>query len=157
MFGVATPRPGRGVKTLPGFKSQKRVSGRVSGGVSEGPGRPPKTSQKRISSRLCESKITCFFDSGDSFLIRFGGSGRTLGDSPRDSPRDSFVTFWAGEGFDSSARSGGGVASLGCILGLRLRGGFLYSVGGTGDRNSSALIMSCGSTVLPSEFLSSFS
>ena len=57
---LGSPPPGRGVKTLPGSKSQKRVSGRVSEGVSEGPGRPPKTSQKRVSWRLCESKITCF-------------------------------------------------------------------------------------------------
>ena len=26
-------------------------------------------------------------------LTRFGGSGRTLGDSPVDSPGDSFLTF----------------------------------------------------------------
>ena len=47
-----------------------------------------------------------FFDSGDSLLTRFGGSARTLGDCPGDSPGDSFLTFWAGEGFDSSARRG---------------------------------------------------
>ena len=37
-FNLGPPPPGRGVKTLPGSKSQKRVSGRVSGAVSEGPG-----------------------------------------------------------------------------------------------------------------------
>ena len=41
---LGTPRPGKGVKTLPGSKSQKRVSGEV----FEGPGRPPKRSQKQV-------------------------------------------------------------------------------------------------------------
>ena len=36
------PPPGRGVRTLPGSKSQKRVSGKVSKGVSKGPGRAPQ-------------------------------------------------------------------------------------------------------------------
>ena len=78
------PRTTREVWNTPVFDS-----GRVSGGVSES---PPETLQ-------------VIFDS--SFLTRFGGSATTLGDSTRDSPGDSFLTFWDGEGFDSSAMSGG--------------------------------------------------
>ena len=47
-------------KTALPRKVKKRVSGGVSGESSRGPGRRPKKSQKRVSGRLCESKITCF-------------------------------------------------------------------------------------------------
>ena len=110
MFAILVlrpPRPGRGVKTLPGSKSQKRVSGGVSGESLRVLADPPKTSQKRVSG----VKEQVIFDSQSLQETRFwlvlGGSARTLRDSPRDSPGDSFLTFWAGEGFDSSARSGG--------------------------------------------------
>ena len=58
--GLQSRRSDRGVKTDPGSKSQKGVSGGVSEGVCRGPGGPPKKSQKRVSGRLFESKITCF-------------------------------------------------------------------------------------------------
>ena len=99
---LRSPPPGRGVKTLPGPKGQRRVSGGVSAESSRGPGDPPKK-VKNESPGDSGSQKSSVFDSGDSFLTFF----RPLGDSPGDSPGDSFLTFWAGEGFDSSARRGG--------------------------------------------------
>ena len=64
------PRPGRRVKTLPGSKSQKRVSGRVSGGSLWGSLRGSwPTPPKRVKTSLLETlrvKNHLFFDSGDS-------------------------------------------------------------------------------------------
>ena len=91
-FGI--PPPGRGVKTLPRSKSQKRVSGRV----SEGPGRPPpkKTSQKQVSWRLGDSASQnhLFFDSGDSFLTRLGGgSWPGPSETPLETLPETFFDF----------------------------------------------------------------
>ena len=69
------PRPGRGVKTLPGSKSQERVSTRVFGGVSKGP-----------DFWLAESP-------GDSFLTLFGG----VGQDPPETPSETlFLLFEPG-------------------------------------------------------------
>ena len=98
MSELRPPRPRKGVKTFAASKSQKESLGESLG---------ESVSQKRVSWRLRESKITCFLTPETRFWLVFGGSARTLGDSPRDSRRDSFLTFWAGEGFASSARRGG--------------------------------------------------
>ena len=73
----------------PWLKKSKKVFGRVSRKVSEGPGRPPKTSQKRVSWTL-RVKNHLLFDSGDSFLTRFGGVGQ---DSRRLPQRLSWRLF----------------------------------------------------------------
>ena len=58
---------------------------RVSGGVSEGPGRPPKTSQNEPSGDTASQKSPVF-DSGGSLLTRFGG----IGQDPRRLPQRLF-------------------------------------------------------------------
>ena len=57
----------------------------MSGQVSKGPGQPPKNSQKRVSWRVGESKITCIFLTRDThFWLVLGGQhegpnfGKTL-------------------------------------------------------------------------------
>ena len=77
------PRPGRGVPRL-----KKRLWGSLRGSWPT-----PQNESKTSLLETLRVKNHLFFDSGDSFLTRFGGSGRTLGDSPRDSPGDSFLTF----------------------------------------------------------------
>ena len=96
-YVLESRRPATGVESCPGSESPKRVSR----GVSEGSG-PQKESKKRVSGRLCESKITCFFDSGDSLLNFFGG-GRPV---PSETPVETLLlVFRAGAVFDSCSWS----------------------------------------------------
>ena len=54
------PLPGREVQTLPGRKVKEESRGSLRG-VPADP--PTKKSQKQVSWRLCESKLTCFLGS----------------------------------------------------------------------------------------------
>ena len=72
-FRLGSPPPGRGVKTLPGSKSKKKSPGESPRGSPGLLANPPKTSQKRVSRRLCESKITCFLTPETRFDSLWGG------------------------------------------------------------------------------------
>ena len=91
----------------------KKVKIESAGESLKSPGRPPKKSQNRVSWRLCESNITCFFDSGHSFLTLFWGMGRDFSETPRRLPRRLLFDFLGQGGFVSSAMQGGGVVNLG--------------------------------------------
>ena len=71
-------RPATGVKSCPGAKSQKRVSGGVTGGVFfEGSWKTPQKESKKSLQETLRVKDHLIFDSGDSFLTLFRGSART--------------------------------------------------------------------------------
>ena len=91
----------------PRLKKSKKSLRKSLWGSLRGSWPSPENESKTSLLETLRVKNHLFFDSGDLFLTRFGGSARSLGDSPRDSPGDSFLTFRDAEGFDSSARSGG--------------------------------------------------
>ena len=51
------------------------------------------TPQKESKTSLLRVKNHLFFESGGLFLTLFGGSARTLGDSPETLPKTVFFTF----------------------------------------------------------------
>ena len=79
-------------KPSPAQKVKKESPGESLGESPRVLADPPKRVKNESPGDSASQKITCFL-TGDSFLTRFGGSARTLGDSPRDSPGDSFLTF----------------------------------------------------------------
>ena len=98
---VAIPPLAKESKSSRLKKSKKESPGESLGESRRVLADPPQKSQKRVSWRLCESKLPCFLTLKTIFNS-FLGSARTLGDSPIDSPRDS-----PGDSFFDFLRRGG--------------------------------------------------